>query len=174
MFSRAGRFARRCEIRNGEKMISVSLKNFIRTGEFGPVRAGLPRDEVTSILGPPDDHSVPSRRFREPEILKYGDFEWHFSRASTCLWLIYTDGFSIPQGGTRLSLDPWIIRGDLTRHTYQAALAEAGIAFTAIDGPDPNNFCVRAESRVSAQFVESEEGFGPPLGLYALSLKSEE
>jgi hypothetical protein len=36
-------------------MITVSIKDFVLNGNFGPVKIGMMRDEVVNLLGEPDD-----------------------------------------------------------------------------------------------------------------------
>lgn len=35
-------------------MIKISLKDFALTGEFGPVKVGMHRDEIVNVLGEPE------------------------------------------------------------------------------------------------------------------------
>jgi len=42
------------------------------------IRVGMTRDEVTAAIGPPDDVSIGSRRYRTPRVYKYGAIELHF------------------------------------------------------------------------------------------------
>jgi hypothetical protein len=42
------------------------------------IRIGMTRDEVTAVLGPPDDVGGTSRKYRTPSIYKYGVIELHF------------------------------------------------------------------------------------------------
>ena len=104
-------------------MIQVSLKDFIRTGDFAGVRLGSTEAEVKALLGEPDDVGGTSRRQRRPLIWKYGDFEFHFPPDGDRLWMIFIDEFDIPRGGRTLALDPWIIRRDLPRAELVSALA---------------------------------------------------
>src|SRR6185503_14848998 len=94
---------------------NISLKDFLRTGEFGSVKFGLDRTEVTEILGRPDDIGGASQKYREPGFWKYGDVELFFDRQTRRLCLILMNFWepNFPRGGVAINLDPWIIRGGL-------------------------------------------------------------
>lgn len=66
----------------------ISLKTFLRTGEFGSIKRGLNRNEVTELLGEPDDTGGTSRKHSEPAVWKYGDVELLFDRETRTLSLI--------------------------------------------------------------------------------------
>jgi hypothetical protein len=50
--------------------VQISLKQWIKTGTFGPVHLGMSSDEVQQRLGPP-----PQFREKRPMIWKYGGVE---------------------------------------------------------------------------------------------------
>jgi hypothetical protein len=52
----------------------ATLKQFLQTGELGPIHPGMSQAEVTALLGPPQDESVA----RHPQILKYGGLQLTF------------------------------------------------------------------------------------------------
>ncbi len=45
-------------------MLTIPLKEFALTGEFGPVKIGMHRDEAVALLGKPGCESNWSKRFR--------------------------------------------------------------------------------------------------------------
>ena len=94
-------------------MIEVSLKDFVRTGDFGGLRLEVTEAEILALLGEPDRAGGTSRRRRRPLVWKYGDLELHFEPDDDRLKRIYIDDFDIPRGSRTLVLDPWIIRRDL-------------------------------------------------------------
>jgi hypothetical protein len=63
----------------------ATLEQFLRTGDLGPVHAGMSQAEVVALLGRPQDESVA----QNPLILKYGGLQLTFLRcpgvASRCL-----------------------------------------------------------------------------------------
>lgn len=51
---------------------------FCQTGRIDPIQLGFTRDQVTGILGEPDDYSVASKKHQEPQILRFQKLEFHF------------------------------------------------------------------------------------------------
>lgn len=63
-----------------------------QTGDICPLRLGMTREQVRSILGDPDDTGGTSRKHRTPAIWKYEEIEFHFGpKRNDMLSLIYTD-----------------------------------------------------------------------------------
>jgi hypothetical protein len=50
---------------------------------------GKTRDEIVGVLGEPDAKGAISRKYREPQIYKYGDIEFHFY-SGTC-WMVFDE-----------------------------------------------------------------------------------
>lgn len=155
-------------------MPDVSLKEFIRTGEFGPVRLGMTREAVVAALGPPASRGPASRTGLPPGIDQYGDIEFHFDEHDGTLWLIHLEELArirVPRGGDGFELDPWIIQADLTAEALEAALAGLGVRYAI--GPDrwhPGCRELKTESNVKFLFVDEVTGLGVPAGLDALSI----
>lgn len=55
--------------------MATTLKEFLQSGELGPIHAGMSQAEVTAQLGKPEDVSV-----GHPQILKYGGLQLTFLR----------------------------------------------------------------------------------------------
>lgn len=53
---------------------TLSLLAFLARGELGPIRLGMSRDTVISLLGPPSDTSNPQAVFEPYEILWYSQW----------------------------------------------------------------------------------------------------
>jgi hypothetical protein len=110
--------AETCLLLTEERVIRASLKELVTDGQLGPIRLGIVRAVIAELLGEPDDYSSNSRaRQRKrlpPAIWKYGDIELHFTDATNRLYLIFLEHFTIPSGGSKLELDPWIIQQSLT------------------------------------------------------------
>ena len=151
-------------------VIRVSMREWLRSGLFGPVRLGMSRAQVHGLLGPPDDTGGTSRRYRTPAIWKYGDIEFHFGRRDDDrLHLIYLDHFAVPTGGRAIALDPWIVRGGLRRPDVEQHLDACGIPYDHATGPDPtSSTCLVVSSGVVLDFVERQETRSPPPGLFAI------
>lgn len=58
--------------------IRVSLREWLTTGQLGPLRPGLSPEEVRRLLGEPDATGGVSRRYPRPSIYVYGSVEVHF------------------------------------------------------------------------------------------------
>ena len=109
-------------------MPKVSLLEFARTGNFGPLRAGNDRSKVLEVLGTPPTWGPSKETIDTAPIWKFGDFEFHFS--GDYLFMIFTDWFEVPTGGNQIQLDPWILHAELMREDFEAALSNEGIPFT--------------------------------------------
>jgi hypothetical protein len=134
-------------------MVNVSLKELIRFGDFGPVRLGMNREQVESILGAPDGVSVGSRKYAQATILKYGDVEFHFDPRDGRLWLIHLEQFEAPSAGKSVRLDPWVIRASLTVSEMEEILSRDGIAHQVSDQADWDDYkCLVAGAGVKLIF----------------------
>ena len=58
---------------------SVSMRDFLRSGEFGPIRLGDTVDSLRSAFGEPPAVGRTSGRHHTPLIWKYGDVEFHLT-----------------------------------------------------------------------------------------------
>jgi hypothetical protein len=61
-------------------MVSVSLKDVLATGAFGPVCLGCAREALEAAFGEPEGTDGTSCKYRRPNIWKYGDVEFYFDR----------------------------------------------------------------------------------------------
>ncbi len=114
--------------------IAVSTRDFLRTGEFGPIRPGLSRDALRGLLGDPEGWSLgPGKRkpASRAAIWQYGDVEFHFN--GDTLWLIFADHITTLKGGKAIDLDPWVLNGNATVKQVLGDLEEAHIPFQRID-----------------------------------------
>ena len=85
----------------------VSMRGFLRSGEFGPVRLGDAIDTVRSIFGDPSAVGGTSRRRRTPSVWKYGDIEFHLTDDAKTVWMIFCDTFDRLHLGSGVSFDRW-------------------------------------------------------------------
>lgn len=111
--------------------VVVSLQDFLRTGEFGPVCLGVSRDRLRGLLGAPENWGPHPSGQRLATIWKYGDIEFHFS--GDTLWLIIADDVETLDGSTAFKLDPWILNGEATVETVLTGLEEAHIPCQRIE-----------------------------------------
>ena len=120
-------------------MLSISLVEFFRTGQFGPVRLGMTRQEVYDFLGEPDGYGSPNTHLMEARVWLYDAIELHFSDAEASpLWLIFSDHLSYPDWwGTseRVELDAWIFAGGRqpSKKEIENNLAEINLPYKYTD-----------------------------------------
>jgi hypothetical protein len=89
-------------------MTSISLLDFFRSGQFGPIQLGMTRQEVYDLLGEPDGYGCPDTHLMKAGVWLYDAIELHFSPR---LWLITTDHISYPDWwghSESIRLDAWL------------------------------------------------------------------
>lgn len=154
-------------------MIDINVLDFLRTGKFGPLALGMTREDVLDFLGPPDDYSVPRRRRRTSDILKWGDFEFYFSGAQDCLTTIFMDTFTgpsgTPQGGSRLRLETWVLREGLPRKEFEEQAKSAGLTLHQAEAGIQNQCHLQTGAGVRVGFLETADEYDPPVGLWSIS-----
>jgi hypothetical protein len=109
--------------------VNVSLLEFLRTGQLGPVRLGMDREALRAALGEPELTGGTSRKYPRPSIWKYGSMEFFFPPQGEGLWMIFTDDFPLA-GGAGLHLEPGWLRGGLSLAEARAHLDAAGLPYT--------------------------------------------
>ena len=160
-----------------ERVIRASLKELITDGRLGPIRLGTARAVIAELLGEPDDYSSNSgtrqRKRLAPAIWKYGDIELHFTDSTDQLYLIFLEHFTVPSGGTKLQLDPWIIQQSLTADTLQQALAHDHISVQSNRQPYNDRETVRLCTGVGVEFLftTTTRSDGSAAGLAAVSYR---
>lgn len=117
-------------------LIAVSVLDFLRTGQFGPVHLGISRDQLQDHLGEPESWSFgssrhPTRTPARAAVWKYGDIEFHFN--SDMLVLIFTDHIRILKGGEAIDLNPWVLSRKATVKQVLGDLEAAQISCQRID-----------------------------------------
>ncbi|MDO5097211.1 MAG: hypothetical protein Q4D85_00530 [Corynebacterium sp.] len=83
----------------------IDIKEFFRTGQFGPINAPLNKTEVTKLLNSPDEEWDNDYG---GSIWTYGNIELHFfDNTLTC---VFTDHFTFAplSAGDHISLEPWL------------------------------------------------------------------
>jgi hypothetical protein len=109
-------------------MIHVSLQDFVRTGEFGPLRLGMMREDVRSVLSERDGYTSYSNGDRMPSRLQYRNVTLMYPFAGSLddrLFWIMLEDFATPSGGPHISIDPWVLHSGLT---FDAAAVFFGTA----------------------------------------------
>ena len=109
---------------------SVSMQDFLRTGEFGPVHLGISRRQLRDHLGEPEDWGPAPKAKHHAGIWKYDDIEFHFS--GEALWLIFADHVEKLHGGRAIDLDTWILDGGALVGQVLEGLAAAYLPYQRI------------------------------------------
>jgi hypothetical protein len=112
----------------------VSLQDFLGCGRFGFISLGVDRRAIENTFGQPENVEADSvKRRRAPDILKYGDVEFHFQSDDAGLWLIHIDRFSgpagVPVGWGGCQIDPWVIKEGILRAEFERELERAGLPY---------------------------------------------
>ena len=152
--------------------VVVSLHDFLRSGNFGPIYLGMSRGAVLDALGKPDDFSVIESQPDLPAIFKYGDIEFYFDYDDDNLIYLRADSFDLLNGGNALQFNPWFLRLGTPLREVEEQLTATGIEYQriALLGVPPDTMTVETTSGV-------ELGFGPlpddaeTLGLDSISWK---
>jgi hypothetical protein len=150
-------------------MIQVSMKEFLRSGAFGPITLDMSRMQVQELLGPPDRlGGITSSKDITPPIWSYGDLELHYEPDADRLILIYMDNFKIPSGGNAIDLDPWIIKGRISRKKVENALSLTDIKYRQGSELSFDGVHIITSGNVVLSFLEVPNRYWP-LGLYAVA-----
>jgi hypothetical protein len=144
-------------------MVLVDLLAFLRTGWFGPLRAGVTRAQIRAALGDPE--AWLSEPVEDAGVWAYGAVEFHFGGdPPDRAWMIFCDNFSRewPRRSHVLEVDTWILRDDLTLEAARAALNGHGIAFeewTDARGPDARMLTVASGVQLHFHREAADEPF---------------
>lgn len=157
-------------------MTEVKLKEFLRTGKYGPVGLGMSSEDVKAALGFPDVVGETRGKKPRPALFKYGDWEFHFAPRQgqgDRLVLIFTDDFDVPSGGSKVKLDPWVIESGLPLEAAEKEFDRAGLKYRRSQPAHlPGTTILAIEGGASLSF--SDVGFDSrPPGLYAISFSGE-
>ena len=107
----------------------ISMREFLRTGNFGNFQLGNSPEKLRIALGEPSNVSTLSRRNSTPGIWKYGDIEFHLSDDRMRIWLIFCDSFDKLEIGPAVSIDRWFFDGHTACEIVEQELASAQISF---------------------------------------------
>ncbi len=155
-------------------MLHVSMEDFLRTGELGPIHLGLTHGQVHGLLGDPDDVGGASRRQRTPTIWKYGDIELYFADSTDRLTLIHADDFDVLSGGRAMEVAAWIIRRGIALSEVTDRLDEAHIPYQQKHWPYADNTIrLAVGTNVTLVFAGLWHENGSPMGLHSISCSGE-
>lgn len=127
------------EVENGvpvKAMTNITLIDFFRTGNFGPVQLGMTRQEVYDLLGEPDWCQSPDTNLMRSNIWMYKPIELHFFDEFP-LRLICTDHISYPNfwDSKRIGLDAWLFSNGYqpNKNELEAGFREQNLPFTYLE-----------------------------------------
>ena len=152
--------------------VAVSLHDFLRTGDLGPIHLGMSRGAVLDALGKPDDFSITESQPELPAMFKYGDVEFYFDYDDDNLIYLRADSFDLLNGGHALQFDPWFLRQGTPLREVEEQLTAYGIGYQRIALLDvsPDTMTIETASGVELGF-ESLPDDEATLGLNSISWK---
>lgn len=154
-------------------MTIISLKNFVQTGQFGPVTIGMTKDEVINLLGEPEfdnDYHTGSGG------LVYAWYEFFYWQDSLKMNGIQNDHLRTWPGNKRkktqihqeaicfrndkISIDIWFLKPgqDITYCEVIKILRDEQIQFEEVNDPY-QGYLITFESGVKMDFVNGESHF---------------
>ena len=128
-------------------MFDIDLRDFFRSGRFGPIHLGMTKHEVESLFGKPQDWGgtfpwwleeklLQARKFTLPysayPIWKYDEMEFFFGDERERLYQIFCDHLGKLKGaGKAFYLEKWLFQSgeSLVYQKLERGLLEEGIAF---------------------------------------------
>jgi len=143
-------------------MIEISIKEFIRTGEFGPVKLGMNKNEVVSLIGEPESDNDMGKT---GSILLYAWYELFFDHEHV-LKSIQNDNYrpddpeSYEFSNAKFRIDSWILNSDRTQ-TIESV--ENLLNIEGIDCEKQfyyDRYVLRAKSGVIVDFSDEENERG--------------
>mgnify|MGYP000178574262 CR=1 FL=1 len=129
---------------NQESRVSISLIEFLRSGNFGTARLGMTRQEIYELFGEPIDfHGPADKNLMEAEIWYYWPIQFYFHGDSP-MWMMFTDHIQFDQWfrskNKRVDFDAWLFSNS---HRPSKKEIEAGLA----------------DLRISYKYLENETQF---------------
>lgn len=150
--------ARKNVCHNQMRNLAISMREFLQSGAFGPIRLDDTVDSLRDAFGEPHNVGGTSSRRRAPDVWKYGDVEFHLTADAKHICLIFCDTFERLQLGPEISFDPWFFEGHPSVESVERDLMTAGIAFHRQDLPhEPTAFCLRLGSGVELLFSRGND-----------------
>ncbi len=141
----------------------ISLKDFALTGEFGPVKVGMSKEEVIGLLGRPDYYEDLWTGFTA---VLYSWYEFFFDTESGILDSIQNDHLQsdclnhedmILFKNEKFEVDIWFLKlhKDISRREVKELLTSEGISFKEEERYD--TIIYRFESGVYLDFSEGDD-----------------
>lgn len=134
------------------------MRDFLRTGQLGPVHLGISTDALKSAFGEPPIVGGTSRRYRTPGIWKYGDIEFHLTTDRKYVCLIFCDTFEQLQLGPVAEFDHWFFSGHPPVELVEQELVSTSIGFHRHDMPyEPSAFLLRLDCGIELLFSRGND-----------------
>ena len=148
------------------------MREFLRTGHFGPINLGDSIESLRTAFGEPDVTGGRSLKYPVPRIWLYGDIEFHLSSNNKSISLIFCDTYSDRLRFTpEIPFDCWFFKGNPLVETVEEELREASIGFHRGETPhEPTTFVLRLDSGIALLFSDGTPGKWPGFpGLFGFS-----
>jgi hypothetical protein len=120
--------------------VQLSLVQFLRTGNLGPIRLGMTAVEVEAVLGKPDATGNTSRKHRWPSVWRYGDVEFGFDPKQRLLVYLSVVPPIDSTGGTRFNqnvrLDTFGVDGSTSPDRLEHLLAAHNVPYVRRQSPE--------------------------------------
>ena len=133
------------------------FKDFVTTGEIGPIKIVAKQHDIENYFGIPDDFGGGTRKQKKPTIWKYGDLEIGFDPDNWQVFYIQIDlRENEKPGGTEvINLSDWPIKCGMSDLEVQKCLSEADVTFRkANDELNPDVLSIKASDRVIFSIVK--------------------
>ncbi|MEO0468920.1 MAG: hypothetical protein AAF206_04805 [Bacteroidota bacterium] len=146
-------------------MITIYLKQFALTGEFGPVKLGMSKTEVLALLGKPDGDIDLGKAFSS---LQYGWYEFFFIKKTGTLESIQNDHLqaqfthgnrTINFKNDTFEIDPWFVKAgqDISRKEVKNILRAEGLSFA--EEESGGSEIIRFDSGITLDFDNRDGEF---------------
>lgn len=151
------------QLANHIEMLTIQLKEFIKTGAFGPIRIGSTKTELIKLFGKKYDFG----NFGESQIIKYGWYEFFYLTHSEEIFGIQNDHLlfnnldhsaTIHYKNSFFTIDTWFLKenNNITFDQMESILQNENITYTikpAYSGSDERIIeCVN--SKVTFDFTD--------------------
>jgi len=153
----------------------INLLESMRTGEFGPLRLGMTRQQLLKIIGEPDCRPEPANRDDAPNIWVYDPIELYFDAGSgERLEAIFVDHLEEMSGCRHFEIDPWILEKGLPLEQAEFRLDQEELDYTVAPCAWNSGDAVEVTlgSGVKLSFLLRREYEEDQLGLYAITLRA--
>jgi hypothetical protein len=143
--------------------MKISLRRFLQTGLLGELHPGLTKEQVVELLGVPEVTGGTSRRYRHPQIYKYGCLEIYFRRQLPYDVVgLFVDGeleHTAFTFGPSVEVEDWELQPKARRADVEAYLAASEIRIGELRRNPTEIVLVALESTVPVRltFDENEE-----------------